>query len=124
MFEELERGLSLLAGQDLGPIDMVDLGSDIKQISGVINRLESQRARRIERSDRYHGFGPSGDTSTTNSLRNNCQLSGFAADKHVKLARQLPELEPTQRALETGGIGIEHALELLRPTKDRVAAAE
>src|SRR5205085_12094742 len=107
MFDCFEQGLAALAEQDLGPVDPVDLGSDIKRISSVLNRLEAQRARRIEQFDRYNGFGPSGDTSTTSWLRNNCQLSGFAADKHVKLARQLPELQATQQALETGEIGAE-----------------
>jgi len=124
MFDHFERGLALLAAQDLGPVDPVDVGSDIKQISRVINRLEAQRARRIERFDRDRGFGPSGATSTTSWLRNNCRLSGGSADKQVRLARQLPELEATQKALENGEIGIEHALEIAVATSDLGVAAE
>jgi hypothetical protein len=124
MFAELERGLSLLAAQELGPIDIAELGADIKRITSVINRLEAQRARRIAQFDRYNGFGPSGDTSTTSWLRNNCKLSGFSADKQVKFSRQLPELEATQKALEQGEIGIEHALEIARATDDLGAGAE
>src|SRR5216117_219381 len=118
MFEDFERGLERLATQDLGPLDPVVLGSDIKQLSGIIDRLEAQRARRIEQFDRDRGFGPSGDTSTTSWLRNHCHLSGFSADRQVKLTRQLPELEATQKALEAGQIGIEHALEIARATDD------
>jgi hypothetical protein len=124
MFESLEQGLALLAAQDLGAIDIADLGSHIKQLSSIINRLEAQRARRVKEFDRYNGFGPSGDTSTASWLRNNCQLSGFSADKHVKLARQLGELEATQAALENGEIGIEHALEIARATDDIGTKAE
>jgi hypothetical protein len=119
-----EQGLALLSSEEIGPIDVADLGANVKRIRGLIDRLEAQCARRIEQFDKYQGFGVSGDTSTTNWLRNNCKMSGFSADKHVKLARRLPKLEATQTALESGAIGIEHALEIARATEDLGAAAE
>src|SRR5437762_802401 len=104
----IDKGLALLAENDLGPVPPEDLGLDIKAIRSRIDRLEAQCARRIEQFDKFRGFGPRGDTSTTNWLRNHCHMSGFSADKHLKFARQLPELEGTQKALESGAIGIEH----------------
>jgi hypothetical protein len=122
--EHFAQGLGLLAQQDISAVPPRQLGTDIQRIRGVINRAEAQCVRRVELFDREQAYGSSGDSSTTNWLRNNCQLSGFAADKHVKLARQLPELQATQRALESGEIGIEHALEVARATDDMGAAAE
>src|ERR671936_2298164 len=98
----IDEGLALLSAQDLAPVDPILMGSDIKRMTAAMNRFEAQRARRIEQFDRDRGFGPSGDTSTTSWLRNNCQMSGASADKQVKLARQLPELQETQKALAAG----------------------
>jgi hypothetical protein len=119
-----EEGLALLSSEDLGPIAPVDLGCHIKQIRGFIDRLEAQCARRVELFDRERGFASTADSSTTSWLRNNCHLSGFSADRHLKLARQLPELEATQKALVAGEIGIEHALEIARATDDIGVGAE
>ena len=119
-----EAGLALLAGHDVGAIAPVAIGADIKTIRGVIDRLEAQCARRVEVFDREQAFRCTGDTSTTSWLRRTCNLSGFSADQRVKLARQLPELEATQTALEAGEIGIEHALEIARATDDLGAGAE
>src|SRR5207302_4215499 len=88
------------------------------------NRAEAQCVRRVELFDHEEAYGSSAETSTTSWLRNHCQLSGFSADKHVKLARQLPELQATQQALESGQIEIEHALEVARATDDMGPAAE
>jgi hypothetical protein len=119
-----EQGLSLLAEHDLDAMSPVAIGADIKDIRRVIDRLEAQCARRVEVFDREQAFGSSGDTSTTSWLRRNCHLSGFSADQRVKLARQLPALEATQKALEAGEIGIEHALEIARATDDMGSGAE
>ncbi|HLQ61815.1 MAG TPA: DUF222 domain-containing protein [Candidatus Acidoferrales bacterium] len=118
------RGLELLSRQDLDGIAPVDLGQDVKRISGVIDRLQLERARRVELFDRGRGFGPSGHATATSWIRNECKMSGFAADQQVKLARQLPELESTSRALAAGEIGIEHALEIARATQDLGLTAE
>jgi hypothetical protein len=122
--EHFAQGLALLSQQDISAVPPRQLGTDIQRIRGVINRAEAQCVRRVELFDREQAYGSSGDTSTTNWLRNHCQLSGFAADKHVKLARQLPELQATQQALESGEIGIGHALEVARATDDMGAGAE
>jgi len=120
----LEQGLSLLAEHDIDAMSPVAIGADIKHIRGVIDRLEVQCARRVEVFDRERAFGCSGDTSTTGWLRRHCNLSGISADQRVKLARRLPELEATQKALEAGEIGIEHALEIARATDDIGLRAE
>src|SRR6266542_3627373 len=90
--EHFARGLALLSEQDISAVPPRQLGADIQQIRGFINRAEAQCVRRVEVFDREQAYGSSGDTSTTNWLRHHCQLSGFVADKHVKLARQLAEL--------------------------------
>jgi len=128
MFEQilrlLEKALNLLSRQDLDGIAPVVLGQDIKGLSRVIGRLELERARRLEAFDRERGFGPSGHTSSTSWVRNECKMSGFAADRQVRLARQLPDLDSTQKALAGGEIGIEHALEIARATQDMGLAVE
>src|SRR6266568_5209248 len=83
--EHFAQGLELLSEQDISAVPPRQLGADIQQIRGIINRAEAQCVRRVEVFDREQAYGSSGDTSTTNWLRHHCQLSGFAADKHVKL---------------------------------------
>ena len=119
-----EEGLALLAQQELSGVAPVQLGADIKRIRAVIDRVEAQCARRVEVFDRSRGYASTPDSSTVNWLRNQCHMSGATADKHVKLARQLPDLDETQKALESGQIGIEHALEIARATDDLGIAAE
>ena len=96
----------------------------IKSLTAISDGALAERARWVEAFDREQGFLESGDTSTTNWLRNNCHLSGGSADGQVRLARQLPELQETQKALVAGEIGIEHAVEIARATNDLGAAAE
>lgn len=120
----IDRGITMLAAHDPGTVAPALLGADIKAIRAAIDRLEAQCARRIQLFDREQAFGANGDTSTTSWLRNNCNLSGFSADRHVKFARQLTELEATHQALDDGRIGIEHALEIARATDDIGPAAE
>jgi len=127
MFERatslLQEAVSVLSGEDLNTLPPVLVGTQIKTLRGFIDKLERQCAR-IEAFDRDRGYAATPDTSTVSWLRNECHLSGASADKHVKLARQLSELEETQKALEAGLIGIEHALEIARATDDLGLAAE
>jgi hypothetical protein len=123
MFGELRQGLSRLSKQDLDIVAPAELADDIRSLRHVIDCLEAEYARRVERFDRDQLFADT-DGSTTNWLRRNCNLSGFSADRHVKLARQLPELEATKNALQAGEIGIEHMLEIARATDDMGANAE
>src|SRR5438270_8186093 len=120
----VEQGLKLFAREDPDAIPPAELGGQIKSLRGFIDRLEVQAARRVERFDKDDLCSRHGDTSTTSWLRRNCKLSGGSADRRVRLARQLPDLEATQKAVESGQIGLEHALEIARATEDMGAAAE
>src|SRR5437660_631530 len=120
----VEQGLALFAGEDPDAIPAAELGDQIKSLRAFIDRLEVQAARRVERFEKDDLCSRHGDTSTTSWLRRNCKLSGGSADRRVRLARQLPELEATQNALESGQIGLEHALEIARATEDMGSAAE
>ncbi|HLQ62285.1 MAG TPA: DUF222 domain-containing protein [Candidatus Acidoferrales bacterium] len=122
--EHFEKGLALLQQVDLDTLRPTDIGERIKAIHRVGDRLQAEGARWVEVFDRERGFGPSGHTSSVSWMRNECKMSGFSADRHVKLARQLPELESTSKALAAGEIGIEHALEIARATQDLGLAAE
>jgi hypothetical protein len=120
----IERGLAVLSAEDIEAVAAVELGNDIQIISSLMSRLELQRARRLRRFDAGHGHVPSGDGSTTNWLSRTCHLPGHLAERQVRFARQLPELEATQEAVKQGQIGIEHALEIARATDDMGPAAE
>ncbi len=122
--EHLQRGLALLRQVDLDSLRPGDIGDRLKTIHGLSDRLQAEGVRWIEAFDRDRGFASSGDTSTTSWLRNHCQMSGFSADRQVKLARQLPVLGSTSKALAAGEIGIEHAVEIARATQDLGLAAE
>jgi Domain of unknown function (DUF222) len=124
MFGVVETAIAELETIDPSALSPTELADGIKALSGFTNRLQGIRARWIEAFDRDHLYAQSGDTSTTSWLRNNCQMSGGSADSQVQLARQLPQLEATQKALASGEIGIEHAVEIARATKDLGAGAE
>ena len=114
----VERGLALIASQDIDPIPPLGLGEDIKALSGLMDRLGLQRTRRLAVFESDGGHGASGDGSAIDWLRRECHLPGFEAERQMKLARQLPDLEETQKAVEAGQIGMEHALEIARATDD------
>src|SRR5712692_599307 len=128
MFEaamfRLEEGLEELRREDLDGIRPVEMGERIKRMRGFADRYGAEILRRVEAFDRDRGFAPSGATSTVSWMRSECNLSGFSADRQVKLARQLPVLGSTCKALAAGEIGIEHAEEIARATQDLGAAAE
>jgi len=119
-----EEGLEELRREDLDGIRPVEMGERIKGMRGFADRFGAEILRRVEAFDRDRGFAPSGATSTVSWMRSECNLSGFAADRQVKLARQLPVLGSTCRALAAGEIGIEHAEEIARATQELGAAAE
>src|SRR5919204_4361608 len=124
MFEGLERGLDAVRAVDLAALSPVEIADGIMKLSAHIDGIAAERARWIAAFDREKLFAASGDTSTTGWLRNNCHMSGGSADGQVQLARQLPQLQETRQALAAGEIGIEHAVEIARATKDLGAAAE
>jgi hypothetical protein len=43
----VRQGLALISGQDIDPIPPVELGEDIKVLSGVIDLCALQRTRRL-----------------------------------------------------------------------------
>src|SRR2546423_13675195 len=114
----IEQGLTVLAQQDLDAIPPVQLGADIKRLRAGIDRAEAHCACRVEAFDRERGYAATPDTSTVNWLRNNCNLSGATADKHVGLARQLPDLGETQKALAAGPLPLEQAHQIGRGPRD------
>src|SRR5216683_3784927 len=120
----IQQGLALISGQDIDPIPLLDLGEDIKVLSGVMDRLALQRTRRLAVFESDGGHGASGDGSAIDWLRRECHLPGFEAERQMKLARQLPDLEETKKAVEAGQIGMEHALEIARATDDMGLRAE
>jgi hypothetical protein len=120
----IRQGLALISGQNIDPIPPVELGEDIKVLSGVIDLCALQRTRRLAVFESDGGHGASGDGSAIDWLRRECHLPGFEAERQMKLARQLPDLEETQKAVESGQIGMEHALEIARATDDMGTRAE
>jgi hypothetical protein len=120
----VKQGLALIAGQDIAPIPPVELGEDIKVLSGLMDRLALQRSRRLAVFEGDGGHGATGDGSAIDWLRRECHLPGFEAECQMKLARQLPDLEETRNAVESGEIGMEHALEIARATDDMGTRAQ
>src|ERR1700737_3434376 len=98
----VKQGLALIAGQDIDPIPPVELGEDIKALSAVIDLVSLQRARRLAVFESDGGHGATGDGSAIDWLRRECHLPGFEAERQMKFARQLPDLEETQKAVVSG----------------------
>src|ERR1700737_4267346 len=98
----IKQALAVIAAQDIDPIPPVELGEDIKTLSGVINLVSLQRARRLAVFESDGGHGATGDGSAIDWLRRECHLPGFEAERQMKFARQLPHLEETQKAVVSG----------------------
>jgi hypothetical protein len=120
----IKQALAVIAAQDIDPIPPVELGKDIKVLSGLMDHLALQRSRRLAVFESDGGHGATGDGSAIDWLRRECHLPGFEAERQIKFARQLPDLEETRNAVESGEIGMEHALEIARATDDMGTRAQ
>ncbi len=94
------------------------LGDDIIALRRQIERLEAECSRRLFRFDEQRGYASEGAVSMQSWLRHHCNLSGSAAAMRVEVARMLPQLPSTERALRDGDIGFQHASLIARTAAD------
>ncbi|MBO0685279.1 MAG: hypothetical protein J2P45_19165, partial [Candidatus Dormibacteraeota bacterium] len=92
----MESAVDRLQAEDLRLAAGSELGSRLKTLRSVINRLEAESARSLEVFDRTQAFAPEGHLSAASWLRHQCNLAYRTASNQVQLARKLPQLPRAQ----------------------------
>ncbi|HSR23974.1 MAG TPA: DUF222 domain-containing protein, partial [Candidatus Eisenbacteria bacterium] len=127
--EALAAAIDGLAGQDLDPLDDAALGGQLVELHRLVNALQAQLARRLERFDRRGGAAGDGAASTAAWLRARCRLGPGAAREQVVIARQLAdELPATRAGFAAGRLSAAHVRVIAAAARqmpdDMVAEAE
>ncbi|MFN2465156.1 MAG: DUF222 domain-containing protein [Candidatus Dormibacteria bacterium] len=107
---ELVASVEAFAAQFRPAADPVDLGSELIQLRGAIDRLEvlfSQAVGTFAATDEYANQGA---TSPIEWVRHNCRMSGAAAARRVVVGEQLEKLPLMVDALEAGHVGFGHVV--------------
>src|SRR5260370_23610789 len=81
------------------------LGEDGIDLRKTIDRLEFQCARRVDLFARRRGYEAFGFVTLISWLRRACRLLPGAALQRAEVARNLPSLPDTSKALPAGEIG-------------------
>jgi hypothetical protein len=109
-----DRAIDSLNDQDLDRLTDGGLAEELIALRVQIDRLEAEFSRVLRVFDRRRGYLGNGAASITSWLRIKCRMSAGAAAQQVHVARQLPELPLTDRALDGGEIGFHHAAVIAR----------
>ncbi|MBO0682748.1 MAG: DUF222 domain-containing protein [Candidatus Dormibacteraeota bacterium] len=116
---DLVSAIDQLQSEDLQLAAGSELGSRLKTLRSVINRLESESTRSLEVFDRTQGFAPEGHLSAASWLRHRCNIAFRTASNQVQMARRLPQLPRAQAAFAAGEVSSGH-VSLITRTADQV----
>jgi hypothetical protein len=94
--------VACLADEPLDDLTDDALGADIVALRGVVDRVEAQFIRRVQRFDLRHAALADGAVSTVSWLRARCGLTGAAAAERVRMARVLEHLPETTASFAAG----------------------
>jgi hypothetical protein len=122
-FPRLAAAVEELGEDEIGGLSDAALGEELIALRRHIDRLEYEFSRRLFRFDRARGYASEGATSAVSWLRVQCRLFGQAAAQRVEVARKLPELPQTERALRDGEIGFQHVAVIARSAEEVGVAA-
>lgn len=103
--ERLAHVVDDLAGEEIDDLADAALGTDLVSLRRVIDRIEAEFIRRLERFDTQHGALAEGAVSTVSWLRSTCGLTGGAAADRVRMARRLADLPATTASFRAGRAG-------------------
>src|SRR4030081_1690142 len=105
----MNEALAAVRGEAIGELPDSVLGGDIVELSGLIDCLEGERARRLALFHERRGFLGDGAFSIVAWLRWKCRMRTSRARALDELATRLVELPATACALAGGEISIDHA---------------
>ena len=95
----LKSAIHEWAIEDLETLSNDELGDQLVELDAVIDQLELQRARRLDRFNRRKGFSHDGYPSATAFLVHRCRMAPGRATRLVAQSRSLSDMP------ETGGPG-------------------
>jgi Domain of unknown function (DUF222)/HNH endonuclease len=99
---ELSGAVARLASEDVDAVGGHELGDDLVCMRRLMDRLEAEFVRRVERFDRGRGALSEGAVSTVSWLRATCGLTGGGAADRVRMARMLGRLPRTTASFRAG----------------------
>jgi hypothetical protein len=105
----LKEALAAVRGEAIAELPDSVLGGDIVELSGLIDCLEGERARRLALFRERRGFLGDGAFSIVAWLRWKCRMRTSRARALEEVATRLVELPATAHALVGGEISIDHA---------------
>jgi hypothetical protein len=120
--ERLRTVLDEVAGQNLDALCPDQAATWLEDVQRGINRLESERTRRVRAFDAGGDFAPEDATSTAAWLSEHLHLTSNAAYALVRTARRLEETPEAEGAFARGEFGFVHAMIVSR-TLEQVRAA-
>ncbi|MDQ1521701.1 MAG: hypothetical protein QOI55_2774 [Actinomycetota bacterium] len=103
--ERLAHVVDDLAAEEIDGLADAALGNDLVSLRRVLDLIEAEFIRRLERFDRQHGALAEGAVSTVSWLRSTCGLTGGAAADRVRMARRLADLSATTASFRAGRAG-------------------
>jgi hypothetical protein len=120
--DRLQGVLDEVAGQDVDALRPDQAAAWLKGVQRAINRLESERTRRVRAFDGGGDFAPEDATSTAAWLSEHLHLTSNAAYALVRTAKRLEETPEAEGAFARGEFGFVHAMIVSR-TLEQVRAA-
>jgi len=90
------------------------LAEDLVELRRVIDLLDVEFARRLRLFEARRGYLSERAATLVAWLRGRCRMSASAAVQQAEVARRLPELPETGRAVTDGEIGFHHAAVIAR----------
>src|SRR5205807_714767 len=125
LVERLRAALDDLASQNLDGLRSDESAAGLRDVQRAINRLESERARRVRAFDAVGDFAPEGAGSAADWLCEHLHLTPNAAYALVRTARRLEETPDAERAFARGDFGFVHAMIVSRTVEQvRVAGQQ
>ena len=121
--DRLGAVLDEVAGQDVELLRSDQAAAWLKTIQRAINRLESERTRRVRAFDASGDFAPEDASSSAAWLSEHLNLTPNAAYALVRTARRLEETPDAERAFASGEFGFVHAMIVSRTIEQVRAAA-
>jgi hypothetical protein len=100
--ERLADFVDDVAAEDIDGLADAALGNDLVSLRRVLDRIEAEFIRRLERFDRQHGALAEGAVSTVSWLRSTCGLTAGAAADRVRMARRLADLPAATASFRAG----------------------
>ena len=113
-FQDIRRGLQRLREEDLEALPASEMGPDIEEIRRLINGIEAECTRRLQRFDSGGGYASTQALTAKSWLRWKCNFSAAAAAGRVAVARELAELPLATQAFADGDISYAQAAMIAR----------